>query len=127
MSRNTGISKRGYCRLLPGHSSSDPFGRVREDCRSHTGPSVVDARHSNFQFYSSCVYYEPNCSVTPGNQALILVGYGTDPVEGDYWILKSSWGTTWAEKIQKTKNKNRKTNRITMEFRQWRQHLHIPR
>ncbi|KAG3116979.1 hypothetical protein PI124_g10821 [Phytophthora idaei] len=29
------------------------------------------------------------------NHALVLVGYGTDASEGDYWILKNSYGSSW--------------------------------
>lgn len=27
----------------------------------------------------------------------MLVGYGTDPTLGDYWIVRNSWSTTWGE------------------------------
>ena len=27
-----------------------------------------------------------------------LVGYGTDPVGGDYWLVRNSWSPTWGEK-----------------------------
>ena len=29
-------------------------------------------------------------------QSITLTGFGTDPVNGDYWIVKNSWAHTFA-------------------------------
>jgi cathepsin L len=67
------------------------------------GPTVVAIQvNENFQFYSSGVFYDETCpsgTQTCGtvNHAVIVVGYGTDPLGGDYWLVKNSWGNGWGD------------------------------
>ena len=56
---------------------------------------VVD----DFMLYSNGVYSSDKCrdSVKDVNHAVLVVGYGTDPVDGPYWIVKNSWGSNWGD------------------------------
>lgn len=45
----------------------------------------------SFYDYEYGIYNEPNCG-SDVNHAMLLYGYGTDPVGGDYWLIKNSWG-----------------------------------
>jgi Papain family cysteine protease len=56
------------------------------------GPVSVFMRvEESFYNYESGVYYEPTCGKEV-NHIMLLVGYGTDPKLGDYWLIKNSWG-----------------------------------
>jgi cathepsin L len=63
------------------------------------GPIAVTVAASPWSLYSSGVF--KGCP-KPGqdvdlNHGVQLVGYGTDPDEGDYWLVRNSWGTGWGE------------------------------
>jgi len=53
--------------------------------------ALVDARSDSFKNYKSGVYYNPDCSQKKKdlNHAVLVVGYGTDPKEGAYWLVVS--------------------------------------
>jgi len=57
---------------------------------------VIDASLWSFQFYSSGVYYDPECSSSAINHGMLVVGYGTS-YGSDFWTAKNSWGTSWGE------------------------------
>jgi C1A family cysteine protease len=62
---------------------------------------IVTAAFNNYtggvysDTYTSC--NSSYCEYTPTNHAIALVGWGVDPVEGEYWILRNSWGSNWGE------------------------------
>ncbi len=57
---------------------------------------------SSFSYYSSGIYTDtqtdcPDGDYTTTDHVVSLVGWGTDPTEGLYWILRNSWGPSWGE------------------------------
>jgi cathepsin L len=60
--------------------------------------TAVDASYPSFQFYSSGVYSDPQCSSTELDHALTIVGYNTTDDGKDYYIVKNTWGTSWGDK-----------------------------
>jgi len=86
-------------------------------------PIAIDASVRSFHSYKSGVYDDGACRHTENalNHAVLLVGYGTDKVGGEYWLVvstrnlrpennptlntdrtvyhsqKNSWGSKWAD------------------------------
>lgn len=57
----------------------------------------IDASNPSFHHYSSGIYHDDSCSSVRTDHAVLVVGYGTDEHERDYYIVKNSWGTSWGE------------------------------
>merc|ERR1711997_130443 len=72
----------------------------------------IDASKPSFHLYKEGIYYEKACSSTHLDHGVLVVGYGEDKdrnkENGEYWIVKNSWGTTWGMKgyIHMSRNKN---------------------
>eukprot|EP01105_Mastigella_eilhardi_P008680 TRINITY_DN2098_c0_g1_i13.p2 TRINITY_DN2098_c0_g1~~TRINITY_DN2098_c0_g1_i13.p2 ORF type:complete len:284 (-),score=87.73 TRINITY_DN2098_c0_g1_i13:2083-2934(-) len=72
---------------------------------------AIDASQQSFRLYHSGIYYEPNCSATHLDHAVLAVGYGHDPVTGlDFYIVKNSWGTNWGQAGYVWMARNRNNN-----------------
>ncbi|KAH8297939.1 hypothetical protein KR018_001888, partial [Drosophila ironensis] len=65
------------------------------------GPVVVsiDHLHDGFENYGGGVLSIPNCgkSRLELKHSVLVVGFGTDPALGEYWLIKNSFGVTWGE------------------------------
>ena len=61
------------------------------------GPLAVNVDASAWFEYESGVF--DGCSATQPDidHAVTLVGYGSDADDGDFWLIRNSWGTAWGE------------------------------
>jgi len=57
---------------------------------------AIEADQSAFQLYKSGVF-TGTCGANL-DHGVLAVGYGTDSKDGDYYLVKNSWGTTWGDK-----------------------------
>lgn len=60
---------------------------------------AIDASQESFRLYESGVYDEPACGNQEDNldHGVLVVGYGTDPIHGDYYLVKNSWSELWGQ------------------------------
>lgn len=61
------------------------------------GPVSVSVDASKWHFYEGGVFDGCNQTSPDINHAVQLVGYGTDKTDGDYWLVRNSWGPSWGE------------------------------
>ncbi|XP_017082112.2 procathepsin L-like [Drosophila eugracilis] len=65
------------------------------------GPVAVsiDHLHEEFDLYFGGILKIPSCGSTKDDltHSVLVVGFGTHPKWGDYWLIKNSFGTSWGE------------------------------
>merc|ERR1711997_717417 len=91
-SMNAMATVRGY-ETLPKNEYEPVMNHL-----ANVGPLSIAVDASGWSFYGGGVFdscsYDRNIEI---NHAVQLVGYGTDASEGDYWIVRNSWGSSWGE------------------------------
>ncbi len=61
------------------------------------GAEVFGLREPGCEERQDCFINATSCAtVNSIDHSITLVGFGTDPVRGDYWIIKNSWSEKWA-------------------------------
>jgi hypothetical protein len=58
---------------------------------------AVAASSSDWQAYGGGILTPSAGDSTALDHAVVLIGYGTDPVLGPYWRIRNSWGVNWGE------------------------------
>jgi cathepsin L len=62
------------------------------------GPIAVSVDASEWHAYEGGVFDGCNQEQPDINHAVTLVGYGSCPIHGDYWLVRNSWSPAWGEK-----------------------------
>jgi len=105
---NVGASITSFKRI----KSGDEKQLLKEVAKVGPVSVGIDASRPSFHLYKEGIYYEKSCSSTKLDHGVLVVGYGEDKDEnkenGEYWIVKNSWGPTWGMKgyINMSRNKD---------------------
>lgn len=103
--RTVGAEDKGYMEIPAG----DEAKLTKAIAMKGPISVAIDASQESFRLYDGGVYDEPNCGNSEENldHGVLVVGYGTDAVHGDYYLVKNSWSETWGQSgyIKMARNK----------------------
>ena len=71
---------------------------------------AIDASKSTFHYYKKGVYYDRTCSSSRLDHGVLAVGYGTEELFKEYYIVKNSWGPIWGMEGYVLMSRNRENN-----------------
>ncbi|XP_049881076.1 procathepsin L-like isoform X2 [Pectinophora gossypiella] len=112
-------AKNGNCRYQAKYSSATIRGymtiqrteaALQQAVANSPVAVAVDAKGKGFRFYKSGVYYNNHCSSKRLGHAMLVVGYGTLRTQGQYWLVKNSWGDKWGQRGYIRMARNRDNN-----------------
>jgi len=109
---NVASHETGYANVASGDE-----GALQQSVYQGPTSVAIDASQSSFQFYTSGVYSDPNCSSSQLDHGVLAIGWGTDSSSGSaYWLVKNSWGTSWGQQgfIWMARNSNNMCGIATM-------------
>ncbi len=81
---------KGYVDVTPNNETA-----LLEAVAQQPVSVAVEADGLDWQFYGGGVVTDA-CG-TNLDHGVLVVGYGVDPVAGDFWKVKNSWGAAWGE------------------------------
>jgi len=110
--------RQGWCRFNRGQVVATVAGYQNVQGESsltaaigQVGPVsvAIDAGRPSFRRYRYGVYYDPSCSSSRMNHAVLAVGYGSEGGR-DYYLVKNSWGGGWGSGGYIKMSRNRGNN-----------------
>ena len=98
--------QQGTCKKVTNKYTISNYKRVTDgneenlkELLNNYGPIAIgmDASTIAFQLYKKgTIFSDTNCKKLVLNHCVTLVGYGSN-ADGDYWIVRNSWGTSWGD------------------------------
>lgn len=88
--KNSNVTVNSYVQIPSGDEAA------LTDAIANKGPVIVAIDSRLIHDYKGGVFHNPGCTQNVCHEVLV-VGYGTDKNDGDYYINKNSYGTCWSD------------------------------